>query len=275
MVEWFSRDPKNLSLRAVVAYAARCARRVQPLFVSHQQEHVDSVERAIDVAEKFAAFGVTAATATATAARAAVPRAANAADVASAAAYAANAAYAATNAAIAADSAAESLASAAAIAAESAAESAAARAATTTSDRAAAANAATNAAIAAAKSDYRKLLALGPEPAPALGEPIDFEALGPLWPEGEPEWFEKAKARAGVQIHATTAKLTLETHKAEISTLQIPDPIEIYLDPGNASKETIQEVLEAISDLHRAAGGLGLDFEIDGHFVLATEEVAQ
>jgi len=36
--------------------------------------------------------------------------------------------------------------------------------------------------------------------------------------------------------------------------------LEIYIDPGEASVETITEVLEALSDLHRAAGGLGLEF---------------
>lgn len=40
--------------------------------------------------------------------------------------------------------------------------------------------------------------------------------------------------------------------------------IEVFLDPGNASKETIQGVFEALSDLHRAAGGIGLDFRMAG-----------
>ena len=39
--------------------------------------------------------------------------------------------------------------------------------------------------------------------------------------------------------------------------------IEIFIDPGDASKETIQAVLERLSDLHRAAGGLGLEFTVD------------
>ena len=39
--------------------------------------------------------------------------------------------------------------------------------------------------------------------------------------------------------------------------------IEIFIDPGDASKETIQAVLERLDDLHRAAGGLGLEFTVD------------
>ena len=49
---------------------------------------------------------------------------------------------------------------------------------------------------------------------------------------------------------------------------------EIYIDPGNAPRETIQEVLEAVSDLHCAAGGLGLEFfDADG-FIYAKKKVS-
>jgi hypothetical protein len=41
------------------------------------------------------------------------------------------------------------------------------------------------------------------------------------------------------------------------------DALEIFIDPGGASVETIQEVLEALSGLHEAAGGAGLRFEPD------------
>ncbi len=49
----------------------------------------------------------------------------------------------------------------------------------------------------------------------------------------------------------------------ENSDLRIQMPIRIYIDPGNASKETIQDVLEKLSDLHIAAGGLGLEFSVE------------
>ena len=50
-------------------------------------------------------------------------------------------------------------------------------------------------------------------------------------------------------------------------------PIEVIIDPGDASKETIQSVLEALSELHRSAGGLGLHFRPEGLELFAVEEV--
>ncbi len=45
---------------------------------------------------------------------------------------------------------------------------------------------------------------------------------------------------------------------------------EVYIDPGNASKETIQEYFEALNDLNIAAGGLGIEFKIEDIYVLNT-----
>ena len=52
-------------------------------------------------------------------------------------------------------------------------------------------------------------------------------------------------------------------------------PIEIYVDPGDASKETLQELFEALSDLRIASGGLGLIFRTDDHCVFSVEGVEQ
>jgi len=49
--------------------------------------------------------------------------------------------------------------------------------------------------------------------------------------------------------------------------------VEVYIDPGDASTETIQALLETLSDLHRAAGGLGLEFKNAGLYVLASTKV--
>jgi RNA polymerase sigma factor (sigma-70 family) len=49
--------------------------------------------------------------------------------------------------------------------------------------------------------------------------------------------------------------------------------IELYIDPGDASEKEVRAVLRALNELHKAAGGLGLDFHVDGTFVIAREEV--
>ncbi len=38
--------------------------------------------------------------------------------------------------------------------------------------------------------------------------------------------------------------------------------ISIYIEPGDATKDTVQEVLEKLSDLHIACGGLGLELTV-------------
>ncbi len=50
--------------------------------------------------------------------------------------------------------------------------------------------------------------------------------------------------------------------------------VNVWIDPGNASKQTIQDVLEALSDLHIAAGGLGLEFVADDTHVLVMEDTS-
>jgi hypothetical protein len=150
----------QLPHHAVVAFAARCARRVQPLTHVLPQQDRDTIDRALASAEAFAKG--------ADAARA---------DAARAAARAADAA----NAARAAD-AARAAAARADVTAAAAADWAAAAA-----DRAD--------AWAAASSDLDRLIALNPGEPDALGAPIDpSEAgpLGPLWPQGVPEWYTEA-----------------------------------------------------------------------------------
>jgi hypothetical protein len=96
---------------------------------------------------------------------------------------------------------------------------------------------------------------------PELGQSIDPTKngpLGPLWRDGTPDWFTEP---------VTRNRVTPES---------IPDAqpvLEVFIEPGDASKETIQGVLEALSDLHRESGGLGLEFSVDGLFIMAREEV--
>jgi hypothetical protein len=178
----------QLPHHAVVAFAARWARRVQPLTHVLPQQDRDAIDRALASAEEFAKGAADA-------------RAAHqAADAAAWAAAVADAADAADRATVAA------AARAAAVAADVAADADAARAAANAAADAAAAWAA-NAAAAAARAaraatsrDLDRLIALNPGEPDALGAPIDpSEAgpLGPLWPQGVPEWDTEAATGTG------------------------------------------------------------------------------
>jgi len=160
---------RRLSLRAMVAYAVRCARRVQPLTGRGAMSGAcrQRVDEAIALAEHFAAGDVRGARVVSfVAAEPATSdaAAARAADSAACAAYAAAAAADARTVARA-----ETYADAAAYAAVRARPE--------------------EALTAAAWADYARLLSLDLGAYPALGRPIDCSdrgPLGPLWPDGPP-----------------------------------------------------------------------------------------
>jgi len=197
----------ELPLRAIVAFAVRCARRVQPLghvLTEYRQIEVDD---AIASAEGFARGGkaVRAAGAAARAANAAraAARAVDAARAAAAKAAAdsewvdaddAAAAAAWANAAVhAADAAAcAARAANAARAADVAAADAAAAAEAAEDTARAAWDTGRAAARAAARGDLQRLRALKLGRPGTLGQPIDPAEggpLGPLWPGGAPAWY--------------------------------------------------------------------------------------
>jgi len=182
----------QLPRRAVVAFAARCTRRVQPLTHFIPQQDRDAIDRAIASAEAFAKG--TAADWAAHRAAAADARAAAVAVVAAAVdaarATAADAARAAAVAAAVADDAAW---------ADAAWADADARAAVAWAADAAA-SAARAATRAATSRDLERLIALNLGQPGTLGAPIDpSEAgpLGPLWPHGVPEWYTEAATGTG------------------------------------------------------------------------------
>jgi hypothetical protein len=169
----------QLPLRATVAYAARCARRVSPLVERAKMHFTAKIEvgRAIVVAEGFA-----------------LGRRATADDIAKAATEAA-AAIAVADA----DAACHAACHAAYYAARAAKAAAAADAAVTADAAAAAADAAAVAAAAvaavdAARADFDRLILLHLGPLGEVGFPIDPSGsgpLGPLWPGGEPVWPQR------------------------------------------------------------------------------------
>jgi hypothetical protein len=245
---------ETLPLRAIVAFASRCARRVQPLTRSLPKSGRGAVEQAIATSEAvsngrpFTSSATAAATArtAATAVRVAFGNSssADAADIAAAAAEAAEivsdefdpfgtAAEAATKAAFATEDAARFAFG----------NSSAARAAS------AASAGATSAALLA---DLNRLLAMNLGKPGSLGQPIDPSESGPLgklWPDGEPDWYRNPPTES-IEVKSTPKP----TGDSELV-------IEIEV-PEDASDEEIlalagKLVLEA-DDLHRTLGGHGL-----------------
>lgn len=184
----FEPDLEHLSLRGIVAFATRCARRVQSLYRLPENHprlnaHVSAVDQALMLAEGFVAG------------RDISPSIAM--TIADAARRAAREAYAPLEAASAETRSATRAAHAAAEAVETFStmpgHGAIAFAAYTATLAIAAAveprfAEATEAAVLA---DLDRLLELAPGQPDSLGDPMDASAagpLGPLWPAGEPEW---------------------------------------------------------------------------------------
>jgi hypothetical protein len=247
-------DLQKLPLRALVAYAARAARRVQPIYDRATQipdfsEKKVAVDSAISVAEGFCA-GNSYNAQVLEVSKATAHGAAQAVAASDATYYAAQAAWAAVDAAHAAFASTGIVAAAHAATAASSSENAVAHCA----DMIAAL-----VSVAAAAADYERLRDLNLGTYPELGDRVDATEkgpLGPLWPRGQPSFQPRLSALLGGQTEPR---------------IELPD-LELFIDPGVASKETIQEVLEALSDLNRAAGGLGLEFSVDGLLVMAQEE---
>lgn len=178
-----ARELRRLPLRALVAFAARCARRMQPLFDLPEDRpdrihHLKVIDYAIEVAERFAAADRTVSSACAYSAAtdirpvssdAAMVNAARiAASSAAAAAYSASTAYSAEGVAMEVVKCALNAANASAVALP---------------------------ASEAARSDLRRLSRLQLGWFPDLGVPVDFSErglLGPLWPKRMPDWFLSA-----------------------------------------------------------------------------------
>lgn len=193
-------DLEKLPLGAIVAYAVRCARRVQPLYgraagIAELAKHEAAVGWAISLAEDFCLSHVVNAAAydAAYVARTSV-EAVDARDAARAAAAAARAA------AYAFDVPRSAVYDRAVYASRVAAEAvdgakAAARAADHASDGA-------RVVEAAARADFDRLLELNQGTYPKLGQPIDPTEngpLGPLWPAEAPTWWQKWTASSRSQ----------------------------------------------------------------------------
>ena len=225
---------RNLSRRGMVAYAVRCAQRVQPLYRSLPAKDRAALDRVIDAAAAFVSGGGEAIVG--------ICAPAVAIDGARAAPYAPSVVYAAGRAA------------AYAYAGADAAGRAAANAAYATAR-------VYPATAAAAWRDYKTLRRLCRKSAGELGDPMELDQLGPLWPKGEPEWFRNPPALPDEPEDA-------EAEPAEQEEPEQPEPCGDYelvleLDvPAGVSEGELLDVAKRLSQhadrLHRAIGGKGL-----------------
>jgi hypothetical protein len=259
------KDLKKLPLRAIVAFAARCARRVRTLFPDDKYpterisldpaiDIAESVARGIKVSEKVVKDSITAAyRAEAAADRADTRTEAVAYSVAYAAAYAAVAAAKAArselNIAVRFD-AADVVANAASHAAAASAN--AIRGATATAD---ANDKAVAYCIQDAEVDYRRLVALGLGKYPRLGHPIDPAPSGPLGPLSP----DREREPDDVRLVADPTRISSVEPSGDLTE----PALIVYIDPGDSPKELIAELYVALSALYRSHGGSGLRIALD------------
>ena len=169
---------KQLPRWAQVAFAARCARRVQPLFTAcwpdAPQKHINAVEQAITMTEKayaYATADLADAAYTATAAAAAYPIAADAAYAAYSAAYAVVAVEAETTTTKAAAAVSEAYAAVKKIGSKEL----------------------ESWALAGIRRDFDTLVQLSKKKKWNDDAPVRPEVFGPMWPDGEPDWKKIAQ----------------------------------------------------------------------------------
>lgn len=274
---------RELPRFSVAVYALRCALRGQPLLTSWKDptnEYVRAVIRlnsASKILVSSAPIDVNTAYAVYTDAIAAA-KAANTSKSAIVAANAANAIYAAANALN------SSFYYATAVEAADKANVAtylayATSVATTT----------------AARIDYMRLTELKTD----VTDASETGPLGDLWHGSPPDWYLTAKEDYDKTIaewerelgeenvtdkisksekidFSQSTKLRFEQEKLRLEQEVVENeiPLEFYIDRGNASKEVVQEVFDAISNLSFAAGGFGYLFKNDGKSIsIVPEEV--
>ena len=225
---------KQLPLWAVVAFAARCARRVLPLFVEDSSGPVGKGTSAVNAAVSVAEVSAREARSLVSNASGA-GGAANIARARSGSLAAAKVADAAREAASAAENAAYSMP-----VGYPAVVTAAAAAARFAGDAAGYTTTSSETADSAARRDFGLLLAFASANRWSDTTPVDPDLLGPLWPTGAPNDWPVARTLEG-----ETGGLLIE--------FEVPD---------NMSDEQAYRLIEGylgrLNGLHRVVGGKGL-----------------
>lgn len=248
----------KLPRRAIAAFSARCARRVQPLYAlpkdyPEEARHREAIDAAIRLAEERATghsiptdvvdATIEAANATIQATEAAV----QVADVAVQAASVENKvpAFVATRRIVTASDTAVR-AAIASVAADP----------TVFADAAVATASIDDATAAATLSDLRQLLDLNLGTPRQDGKTIDPSPsgpLGPFWPKGEPDWF-----RTAVEAPAPASEPARSDLGERLEAAQPQPLISVLFDESGFTDEDVELVLGYLSEVYRESGGVGL-----------------
>lgn len=141
--------------------------------------------------------------------------------------------------------------------------------------------------VGVSRADYVKLSELKAE----VTDASETGPLGDLWHGSPPDWYIESKEHYDKTIAEWELKLEEEAEEkriisetsegyfstsaeltAEPQVVENEVPLEFYIDRGEAPKEVVQEVFDAISNLNIAAGGFGYLFETDGKSISIVPE---
>jgi hypothetical protein len=245
---------------ACVAYAARCAMRVQPLFnlpITHPER--DTLLHAVDRAIALAAAG-----SPCTIAHSAADVACSGKRLNSSTPREIRAAYAAARTAIAATNAASSAIECTGYHADAAANAAAdARYVANTAAHAAGDSDAFKRAIAEDLELLRKLSQRSPN---FFRNPVNADILGPLgalWPDGPPAWYVVKRAKLDTELARITATqqatpaAILDEEQGDTDRLVIRLSIGEFAPLDEVATELVK-LYKALNEAHIAGGGQGL-----------------
>lgn len=261
----------KLPMWAQVAYAARCARRVQPLFLTAwpdaPQEPIEAIEKAITLAEASSA-------------------ATTASNSTSASDFRATANAAAHAAALVDSKAARAAGHAAAVAAETAAVATPGLIvipqplvdAASLTDALTVATEGAAAVITRIRNDFEVLRALAEREGWDDETTVPQQVFGPMWPEGVPKgWPVESTSEGQFKPAYVVRKLKAQTadparEQKVVLKLRIP-PLEDTPENRARLKHEIGSLIEAASELHVAHGGSGL--KIKRLHAYAKDRIAQ
>lgn len=112
---------------------------------------------------------------------------------------------------------------------------------------------------AAIRSDFEAVLSASKNGNWTDDTKVSQGVFGPMWPSGEPDWYPEGLRWQRSVLKEKNVEFVITFAATEVDS-NSADQFSFYLDPGDAPPHVIQEVLEKLSDLQRACGGVGLEY---------------